>query len=100
MDGCGVSVPIGVHAVLGGQHDGPTAGDMLCEGVAACHDSAIRVVANPMGIELEARVTASVNMRGTMGIDSTVPVGLQTMSCNVRMKVKAPISEILNCMMY
>jgi hypothetical protein len=36
MDGCGVSVPIGVHAGLGGQHDAPTPGDMLCAALAAC----------------------------------------------------------------
>jgi len=91
MDGCGVSVPIGVHAALGGQHDAPTPGDMLCAALAACQDSAIRMVANLMGIELvelEVRVTASVDVRGTMAIDSTVPVGFQAMSCDVRMKVK------------
>ncbi len=91
MDGCGVSVPIGVHAALGGYHDAPTPGDMLCAALAACQDSAIRMVANLMGIELlelEVRVTASVDVRGTMAIDRTVPVGFQAMSCDVRMKVK------------
>ena len=39
-------------------------------------------------IELEVRVTASVDVRGTMAIDSTVPVGFQAMSCDVKMKVK------------
>ncbi len=91
MDGCGVSVPIGVHAALGGQHDAPTPGDMLCAALAACQDSAIRMVANLMDIELltlEVRVTASVDVRGTLAIDSTVPIGFQTMSCDVKMKVK------------
>ncbi len=91
MDGCGVSVPIGVHAALGGQHDAPTPGDMLCAALAACQDSAIRMVANLMDIELltlEVQVTASVDVRGTLAIDSTVPIGFQTMSCDVKMKVK------------
>ncbi len=91
MDGCGVSVPIGVHAALGGHHDAPTPGDMLCAALAACQDSAIRMVANLISIELielEVRVTASVDVRGTMAIDSTVPVGFQAMSCDVKMKVK------------
>jgi uncharacterized OsmC-like protein len=91
MDGCGVLVPIGVHAALGGQHDAPTPGDMLCAALAACQDSAIRMVANLMGIELielEVRVTASVDVRGTMAIDRTVAVGFQAITCDIRMKVK------------
>ena len=91
MDGCGISVPIGVHASLGGQHDAPTPGDILCAALAACQDSSIRMVANLMGIELielQVRVSASVDVRGAMAIDSTVPVGFQAISCDVRMKVK------------
>ncbi len=91
MDGCGVSVAIGVHAALGGQHDAPTPGDMLCAALAACQDSAIRMVANLMGVELlelEVRVTATVDVRGTLAIDPDVPVGFQAMTCDVRMKVK------------
>lgn len=30
MDGCGVSIPVGVHAAVGGLHDAPTPGDLLC----------------------------------------------------------------------
>jgi len=46
MDGCGVSVPVGVHAAVGGKHDAPKPGDLLCAALAACQDSAIRMVAN------------------------------------------------------
>lgn len=91
MDGCGVSVPIGVHAAVGGQHDAPTPGDLLCAALAACQDSAIRMVANLLDIELlelEVRVTATADVRGTMAMDPAVPVGFQAMTCDVRMKVK------------
>ena len=47
MDGCGVSIPVGVHAAVGGLHDAPTPGDLLCAALAACQDSAVRMVANP-----------------------------------------------------
>ena len=30
MPGCGVSAPVGVHQALGGPHDAPTPGDILC----------------------------------------------------------------------
>jgi len=46
MGGCGVVVPIGTHAAVGGPHDAPTPGDMLCAALAACQDSAMRLVAN------------------------------------------------------
>ena len=91
MDGCGVSVPVGVHAALGGEHDAPTPGDLLCAALAACQDSAIRMVANLLDIELlelEVRVTATVDVRGAMAMNSAVPVGFQAMTCDVTMKVK------------
>ncbi|MBQ0785315.1 MAG: OsmC family protein [Amphritea sp.] len=90
MEGCGVSVPVGVHAAVGGKHDAPTPGDLLCAALAACQDSAIRMVANLMEIELlelEVRVTATADVRGALAMDRSVPVGFQAMSCDVRMKV-------------
>jgi len=90
MDGCGVSVPVGVHAAVGGKHDAPTPGDLLCAALAACQDSSIRMVANLMGIELlelEVNVTATADVRGTLMMDRMVPVGFQKMKCEVKMKV-------------
>ena len=98
MDGCGVSVPVGVHAALGGMHDAPTPGDLLCAALAACQDSALRMVANLLGIELtelEVRVSATVDVRGAMAMDGSVPVGFQSMTCDVRMKVKEGTSPAL-----
>jgi uncharacterized OsmC-like protein len=91
MDGCGVSVQVGVHAAVGGKHDAPTPGDILCAALAACQDSSIRMVANLMGIELlelEVNVTATADVRGALMMDRLVPVGFQKMNCEVKMKVK------------
>lgn len=98
MDGCGVTVPIGVHAAVGGLHDAPTPGDVLCAALAACQDSAVRMVANLLGVELlelEVRVTATADVRGTMAMDASVPVGFQAMTCDVRMTVKDGTSPAL-----
>lgn len=92
MDGCGTVVPIGTHAALGGPHDAPTPGDMLCAALAACQDSAIRMVANLLGIELtqlEVRVSATADVRGAMAMDPNVPVGFQAMTCDVVLAAKA-----------
>lgn len=90
MDGCGVVVPVGVHRAVGGLHDAPTPGDMLCAALAACQDSAVRMVANRLGIELtalEVRVTAQVDVRGALGMAAEVPVGFQSMTCDIHLEV-------------
>jgi uncharacterized OsmC-like protein len=91
MDGCGVRVPIGVHRALGGPQDAPTPGDMLCAALAACQDSSVRMVADLMGIELVAlsvRVRADVDVRGALGMDKSVPVGFQSISCEIDLRAK------------
>lgn len=91
MPECGVAIPIGVHRAVGGVHDAPTPGDVLCAALAACQDSSIRMVANILGIVLEAvevEVTANVDVRGTLGIDVQVPVGFQSMRCMIRIQAR------------
>jgi len=90
MDGCGVVVAVGTHAAVGGPHDAPTPGDLLCAALAACQDSAFRMVANLLGVELlqlEVRVVATADVRGAMAMDPTVPVGFQAMQCDVQFEV-------------
>ena len=91
MPGCGATLPVGVHRAIGGMHDAPTPGDILCAALAACQDSAVRMVANVLGVELEylsVEVTGDVDVRGAMAIDKQVPVGFQSMQCNVRLRAK------------
>ena len=98
MDGCGISIPVGVHAAVGGLHDAPTPGDLLCAALAACQDSAVRMVANILGVELtelEVRVTAAADVRGAMAMDPSVPVGFLSITCDVRLKAKEGTSPDL-----
>ena len=90
MPGCGASLAVGVHRAVGGEHDAPTPGDVLCAALAACQDSTIRMVANLLGVELEfvmVEVTADVDVRGTMMIEQ-VPVGFQAIRCEVQLRAK------------
>ena len=100
MTGCGVTVPVGVHRAVGGPHDAPTPGDILCAALASCQDSAVRMVANMLGVELEfleVEVTAEADVRGAMAMDRQVPVGFQAMRCDVRLRAKEGTSpEILD----
>lgn len=50
------------------------------------------MVANLLCVELElltVEVTADVDVRGTLAMDQTVPVGFQVMQCRVNLKAKA-----------
>jgi uncharacterized OsmC-like protein len=77
---------VGVHKAVGGDHDFPNPGDILCAALAACFESTVRMIANRLGIEIvETRVKASakVDVRGTLMIDKSVPVGFQSMHLEV-----------------
>ena len=98
MKNSSVEIPVGVHHAVGGLHDAPTPGDILCAALAACLDSSIRMVANLLKIELEhleVNVKGKVDVRGTMAVDTSVPVGFQSMACNVDLKAKPGTPEKL-----
>jgi hypothetical protein len=49
------------------------------------------MVANILGVELlelEVRVTAAADVRGAMAMDPAIPVGFQSITCDVRLKAK------------
>ncbi|MDZ7780753.1 MAG: OsmC family protein [Gemmatimonadota bacterium] len=86
----GVSWPFGIHRAVGGYHDAPNPGDVLCAALAACLDSTIRMIAERLDVTLkllEVAVTADVDVRGTLLVDRTVPVGFQSMRCHVDVQV-------------
>jgi uncharacterized OsmC-like protein len=85
----GLSWPFGIHAAVGGDHDGPNPGDLLCAALAACLDSTIRMIMSRHHVRLtalEVDVTADVDVRGTLVVDRSVPVGFQSMRCRVALR--------------
>ena len=81
-----VPFKVGIHRAVGGDHDFPNAGDILCAALAICFETTIRMISNRLNIELsETRVKASakVDVRGTLMIDKSVPVGFQSMHLDV-----------------
>ena len=88
--GYGVSQRTGIDRAIGGDHDLPNPGDLLCAALAACQDGAIRMVADLLGIpivELRVEVTGDVDVRGCLAMDRAVKVGFRTMSCRVHLRV-------------
>lgn len=82
----GVEWKFGVHRAVGGYHDAPNPGDILCAALATCLESTIRLIADRMDItleKLEVEATGNVDVRGTLVVDRDVPVGFQSMQCKV-----------------
>ena len=91
-----VNFPIGVHRAVGGHHDFPNSGDLLCASLASCFESALRLIANRLQIVLyktKVRATANVDVRGTLRVDVNVPVGFQTMGLEVEITLNKSVKE-------
>lgn len=91
MNTSAVPVAVGVHRAVGGPYDAPCPGDLLCAALAACQDSSVRMVANRMGIELialEVQVRAAVDVRGALGMSKDVPVGFQSITCDIHLQAR------------
>lgn len=85
----GVVWPYGIDRAVGGMHDAPNPGEMLCAALAACQDSTIRMIADILGIvlqELAVEVVGKVDVRGSLMVDRTVPVGFESLECNVSLQ--------------
>ena len=85
--GFGVAVPVGVHRAVGGRHDLPVPGDILCAALVACVDTTIRILSNNLGVPLESLevdVQADCDVRGTLLVDPSVRVGFNTMRVSVK----------------
>jgi uncharacterized OsmC-like protein len=88
--GYGVSQRIGIDHMVGGDHDLPNPADLLCAALAACEDSAIRMIADLLGVailDLRVEVTGDVDVRGALAIDRSVKVGFRSMNCHVHLRV-------------
>jgi uncharacterized OsmC-like protein len=88
--GYGVSQRLGIDRTVGGDHDLPNPADLLCAALAACEDSAVRMIADLLGIrilDLRVEVTGDVDVRGTLAIDRSVKVGFRSMDCRVHLRV-------------
>lgn len=90
--GYDVSIRYGIDSSIGGLHDAPNPGDLLCAALASCADGSIRMLADALAVTLESlqvEVSGRVDVRGTLAIDPRIRVGLQDMSCRIRVRPAA-----------
>jgi uncharacterized OsmC-like protein len=73
-------VRAGLHASTGGDGSDACSGDMLLDALVACAGVTLRSVATAMGVKLDSvslRAEGVFDARGTLGVDRSVPVGVQ-----------------------
>lgn len=68
-----------LHEGAGGPGAGACSGDLLLGALTACAQLTAQAVAENLGIDIDITVEASgtLDLRGTMGVDETVPVGFE-----------------------
>lgn len=94
----GTAWSLGQDQAVGGLHDRPNPGELLCAALAVCEDATIRMIADLLGIhieELEVDVQGDVDVRGTLNMSQEVPVGFQGMGLSVRLRAAAGTPEPL-----
>ena len=80
-------VEAGLHPASGGSGLQACSGDMLLQALAACAGVTLSAVATALGIALRdatLHAEGELDFRGTLGVDKTVPVGLQ----DVRLRIE------------
>ncbi len=92
VDGWSGPVRAGLHAATGGSGDDACSGDLLLEALLACAGVTLRSVATAMGLDVRSAVLAAdavFDARGTLGLDRSVPVGLQEVVVTVELDTDA-----------
>jgi len=87
-NGYGISMRYGLDRYIGGLHDAPNPGDLLCAALAACADGTVRMIADLLEIELqdlEVEVSGELDVRGCLAADPKVRVGFERLDCRVRL---------------
>ncbi len=80
-------VEAGLHPASGGSGLQACSGAMLLQALAACAGVTLSAVATALGIALRdatLHAEGELDFRGTLGVDKTVPVGLQ----DVRLRIE------------
>ncbi|GED22296.1 OsmC family protein [Halomonas halmophila] len=80
----------GIHRAVGGDHDAPNPGDLLTSALAACLHSTTGMVSQWLEMELAdltVDVSAEADVRGSLRVDASVPVGFQRMHVSVTGRV-------------
>lgn len=90
-------VRAGLHSATGGDGSDACSGDMLLDALVACAGVTLRSVATAMGVTVrsaELRAEGTFDARGTLGLDRSVPVGVQDVVLTARLDTDADDSVL------
>ena len=105
LPGCRVALPCndgkeaiaGLHPKAGGDGTAACSGDMLLQALVTCAGTTMAVVATAMGLNVtSARVeaTGTMDFRGTLGVDRSVPVGLTSIELQFFLETTADNEQV------
>ncbi|MBI4638976.1 MAG: OsmC family protein [Candidatus Rokubacteria bacterium] len=84
-------ISIGAHRGVGGDGALPCPGDVLAAALAGCQELTVRMVAASTGIELadvRVEVEGTADLRGALGLDRTVKVGVQKLALRTHVTLR------------
>ena len=87
--GNGAVFEIGAHVAVGGDDDLPCSGDVFLASLAACQELTIRLVAAALSLpihKLVVRVEGDWDVRGTLAIERSSPIGFTDLRVNVELE--------------
>lgn len=97
VDGWAGPVRAGLHTATGGTGADACSGDLLLEALAACAGVTLRSVATAMGLTVRSasvRAEGVFDARGTLGVDRSVPVGIQDVVLTAEIDTDADDAEL------
>lgn len=95
--GNGAVFEIGAHTAVGGDDDLPCSGDIFLASLAACQELTIRLVAAALSLpihKLVVRVEGDWDVRGTLAIERSSPVGFTDLRVNVELETEGADDRI------
>ncbi|MBX2802742.1 MAG: OsmC family protein [Myxococcales bacterium] len=84
----GQSWAYGIDGKVGGLHDLPNPGHLLCAALAGCLDSTVRMLADHAGVgieDLEVEVVGDVDVRGCLAMERSVRPGFRALSATIHL---------------
>jgi uncharacterized OsmC-like protein len=93
----GSTVVSGLHAKAGGDGQAACSGDMLLQSLIACSGVTLAAVATAMELAVESvtiEAVGTMDFRGTLGVDRSTPIGLQTVELVFRIESAEPVEKL------
>ena len=93
----GIEIIAGLHPMAGGDGTAACSGDLLLQALATCAGTTMAAVATAMGLEIrDANIEAigTMDFRGTLGVDRTVPVGFTSIALQFHIDSDVPAAQL------